>query len=71
MRACTCIIAAVLPAGCGNEPSALTIAINVGVEGDALKAAAAARWTHAMRAESLIEWCFALPLPDRPESRCD
>jgi len=39
--ACTCIIAAALLAGCGNEPPALTIAINAGVEGDALKAAAA------------------------------
>jgi multiple sugar transport system substrate-binding protein len=40
-RACTCIIATVLLAGCGNEPPTLTIAINAGVEGDALKAAAA------------------------------
>jgi len=39
--ACTCIIAAALLAGCGNEPPALTIAINASVEGDALKAAAA------------------------------
>ena len=41
MRACVCIIAAVLLAGCGNEPATLTIAINAGVEGDALKTAAA------------------------------
>jgi len=41
MRAFTCIIAAVLLSGCGNEPPTLTIAINAGVEGDALKAAAA------------------------------
>jgi len=39
--ACTCIIAAALLAGCRNEPPALTIAINAGVEGDALKVAAA------------------------------
>jgi len=41
MRACRCIIAAVLLTGCGNEPPVLTVAINAGVEGDALKAAAA------------------------------
>ena len=40
-RAYTCIIAAALLVGCGNEPPALTIAINAGVEGNALKAAAA------------------------------
>ncbi len=40
MRACTCIIAAMLLAGCGKEPPTLTVAINAGVEGDALKAAA-------------------------------
>ncbi len=40
MRGCVCVIAMMLLAGCGNEPSALTIAINAGVEGDALKAAA-------------------------------
>jgi multiple sugar transport system substrate-binding protein len=37
----TCIIAAVLLAGCGSPQPTLTIAINAGVEGDALKAAAA------------------------------
>ena len=31
-RAYTCIIAAVLLAGCENEPAALTIAINAGVD---------------------------------------
>jgi multiple sugar transport system substrate-binding protein len=40
-RALTCIIAAVLLAGCGSPQPTLTIAINAGVEGDALKAAAA------------------------------
>ncbi len=41
MRACWCVVAMMVLAGCGNEPPALTIAINAGVEGDALKAAAA------------------------------
>jgi multiple sugar transport system substrate-binding protein len=39
MRVYTCFLAALL-VGCGNEPAALTIAINAGVEGNALKAAA-------------------------------
>jgi multiple sugar transport system substrate-binding protein len=41
MRAGWCVVALMVMAGCGNEQPALTIAINAGVEGDALKAAAA------------------------------
>src|SRR6476646_8912008 len=58
MRACTCLLAALL-VGCGNEPAALTIAINAGVEGDALKAAAA-EWGARNRAHvDIVELPYA------------